>query len=402
MDNTHPEATRHTHYGGTSSDFIDITHWGSFHGSNHNSEHNELVGGRTPITTEALVAYNGLRAFAGLNAVAIEDIGRWAFAEGLTNNAKAWGNDLQGVGLWYAMQGVKVGWIADGSFKPELLADLQRTARLGSSDAVMAMVQEVSHDGFAEFLISEGLQEAFINTLKMEPHYGGWMHGRTHGFLPIESGAIAHDINHLTVLGWDQRQPFMNDTFNWPQWPALNVSDNTVINYFQSMVALGAPLESNLNSLGTSVPATPTQPDIPSPNEVAKVGATDQTIPVSSTNNSDAITGIEVEVRGQLWWGGLTASLAVTNNSDQALDKWGVEFLSDHRFNGEAWGVNVNSQVREGGSYRYEISGVDWGQSIAPGQTIDVGFNALTGITDNVNIPLTEQLLLAGGSITVV
>ena len=402
MDNTHPEATRHTHYGGTSSDFIDITHWGSFHGSNHNSEHNELVGGRTPITTEALVAYNGLRAFAGLNAVAIEDIGRWAFAEGLTNNAKAWGNDLQGVGLWYAMQGVKVGWIADSSFKPQLLADLQRTARLGSSDAVMAMVREVSHDGFADFLISEGLQEAFINTLKMEPHHGGWMHGRTHGFLPIESGAIAHDINHLTVLGWDQRQPFMNDTFDWPQWPALNVSDNTVINYFQSMVALGAPLESNLNSLGTSVPATPTQPDIPSPNEVAKVGATDQTIPVSSTNSSDAITGIEVEVRGQLWWGGLTASLAVTNTSDQALDKWGVEFLSDHRFNGEAWGVNVNSQVRKGGSYRYEISGVDWGQSIAPGQTIDVGFNALTGITDNVNIPLTEQLLLAGGSITVV
>ena len=402
MDNTHPAANRHTHYGGTSSDFIDITHWGSFHGSNHNSEHNELVGGRTPITTEALVAYNGLRAFAGLNAVAIEDIGRWAFAEGLTNNAKAWGNDLQGVGLWYAMQGVKVGWIADSSFKPQLLADLQRTARLGSSDAVMAMVREVSHDGFSDFLISEGLQEAFINTLKMEPHHGGWMHGRTHGFLPIESGAIAHDINHLTVLGWDQRQPFMNDTFDWPQWPALNVSHKTVINYFQSMVALGAPLESNLNSLGTSVPATPTQPDIPSPNEVANEGETDQTIPVSSTNSSDAITGIEVEVQGQLWWGGLTASLAVTNNSDQALDKWGVEFLSDHRFNGEAWGVNVNSQVRKGGSYRYEISGVDWGQSIAPGQTIDVGFNALTGITDNVNIPLTEQLLLAGGSITVV
>ena len=99
------------------------------------------------------MAYNGLRAFAGLHAVAIEDVGRWAFDQGLTNNAEAWGNDLLGVGLWYAMQGAKVGWIADSSFKPELLADLQRTARLGSSDAVMAMVQEVSHDGFAEFLI---------------------------------------------------------------------------------------------------------------------------------------------------------------------------------------------------------------------------------------------------------
>jgi endoglucanase len=108
-----------------------------------------------------------------------------------------------------------------------------------------------------------------------------------------------------------------------------------------------------------------------------------------------------VDVQGQLWWGGLTASLAVTNTSDQILENWGVEFISDHRFSGEAWGVNVNSQMREGGGYRYEISGADWGQSIAPGQTIDVGFNALTGITDNVNIPLTEQLLLAEGSITV-
>ena len=405
MDTTHHASTRHEHVGGTTSDFIDITQWGSFHGSNHNSEHTELVGGRTPITTEALVAYNGLRAFAGHNAVAIEDVGRWAFDQGLTNNAEAWGNDLLGVGLWYAMQGAKVGWIADSSFKPELLADLQRTARLGSSDAVMAMVQEVSHDGFAEFLISEGLQEAFINTLKMEPHYGGWMHGRTHGFLPIESGAIAHDINHLTVLGWDQSQPFMNDTFDWPQWPALEVSDNKVINYFQSMVSLEAPLENNLDNLGTSISATttptPTQPEIPSPYELASEGATEATIPTSRTHNTDAITGVEVDVQGQLWWGGLTASLAVTNTSDQILENWGVEFISDHRFSGEAWGVNVNSQMREGGGYRYEISGADWGQSIAPGQTIDVGFNALTGITDNVNIPLTEQLLLAEGSITV-
>ena len=399
MDNTHHASTSHAPHGDSNSGFIDITQWGSFHGSNHNSEHNELVGGRTPITTEALVAYNGLRSFAGLNPVSLDDVGRWAFAEGLTNNSEAWGNDLQGVGLWYAMQGAKVGWIADSSYQPELLAELQRTARLGSSDAVMTMVREVSHDGFADFLISEGLQESFINTLKMEPHYGGWMHGRTHGFLPIEGGAIAHDINHLTVLGWDQRQPFMNDTFDWPQWPALEVSDNTVINYFQSMVALGAPLESNLNTLGTSVAATTAQShaDTPSPNEVAAV----QTMPGSSTH-TDAITGLDVEVGGQLWWGGLTASLAVTNTSGHALESWGVQFTSDHRFSGDAWGIAVNSQALAGGGYLYEITGQNWGQSIAAGQTIEVGFNALTGITDNVNIPLTEELLLAGGSITVV
>ena len=397
------------HHGSADSGFIDITHWGSFHGSNHNSEHNELVGGRTPITTEALEAYNGLRAFAGLEAVTLEDVGRWAFAEGLTNNSQAWGNDLLGVGLWYAMQGAKVGWIADSAYRPQLLADLQRTARLGSSEAVMSMVREVSHDGFADFLISQDLQEAFINTLKMEPHYGGWMHGRTHGFLPIENGAIAHDINHLTVLGWDQNQPFMNDTFDWPQWPALEVSDNTVINYFQSMVALGAPLESNLDGLGTGAPAPPTQPEPDSPpaTDGNDSGVSDEEpwedSNSGSTTNPDPVTGVDVAVGGQLWWGGLTASLAVTNTSEQTVENWGVQFSSDHRFSGDAWGINVESEPLAGGGYRYEITGTDWGQSIGAGQTIQVGFNALTGITENVNIPLTEALLVAdSGTMTVI
>ena len=247
------------------------------------------------------------------------------------------------------MQGAKVGWIADNSYRPQLLADLQRTARLGSSEAVMTMVREVSHDGFADFLINQGLQNAFINTLKMEPHYGGWMHGRTHGFLPIENGAIAHDINHLTVLGWDQNQPFMNDTFDWPQWPALEVSDNRVINYFQSMVALGAPLESNLDGLGTGAPAPPTQPepDSPPPTEVNDGEVSDEEPWVDtnpeSTTNPDPVTGVDVAVGGQLWWGGLTASLAVTNTSEQTVENWGVQFSSDHRFYGDAWGMNVES-----------------------------------------------------------
>ena len=92
----------------------------------------------------------------------------------------------------------------------------------------------------------------------------------------------------------------------------------------------------------------------------------------------------------------------MTNTSGHALESWGVQFTSDHRFSGEAWGIAVNSQALAGGGYLYEITGQNWGQSIAAGQTIEVGFNALTGITDNVNIPLTEELLLAGGSITVV
>ncbi len=33
----------------------------------------------------------------------------------------------------------------------------------------------------------------------------------------------------------------MNDTFDWPQWPALDVPESDVIDYFQSMVVLRDP-----------------------------------------------------------------------------------------------------------------------------------------------------------------
>jgi len=235
----------------SSGDFTDITSWGTFHGSNHNSEHGELVGGRTAITTEAHLAYNNLRAFLGMPGVTIEEVGAWAFSESLTNNSQAWGNDLQGVGLWYAMQGAKVGWISDDAYDPQILADIQRTARTVADPVemktlVMTMVRQYGHAGYAEYLEQYGIVDTFINTLKMEPHYGGWMHGRTHGFRSMEGVAINHDVNHLTVLSWDQMQPFMNDTFDWPQWDALNVSDSGVIEYFQSMVSLGNPVGQNL------------------------------------------------------------------------------------------------------------------------------------------------------------
>ena len=232
----------------TGTDYVDLMTFGMFHGSDHTGM-NALEGGRTAITTEALVAYNDLRRFAALAPAKLDDIGTWAFANRMTNNEQAGGNDLQGVGLYYAMQGAKVGWIADDKYDPQIVADIERTARTGSADAVMAMVTKYGHTGFAKYLLDNGYQTAFINTLRMETHWAGWMHDRAHGRLLIEGGATAHDVNHLTVLSHDQMQPFMNDTWDWPQWPALDVSDKRVIEYFQSMVALGNPLGDNLTML---------------------------------------------------------------------------------------------------------------------------------------------------------
>ena len=67
------------------SGFISITSFGTLGGSDHTT-HEDLSGGRTAITTEALSAYNNLRDFLDLPAVRIEDVGHWAFSAGLTNN----------------------------------------------------------------------------------------------------------------------------------------------------------------------------------------------------------------------------------------------------------------------------------------------------------------------------
>jgi hypothetical protein len=89
----------------------------------------------------------------------------------------------------------------------------------------------------------------------MEPHYGGWMHDRAHGVLLIDGAATAHDVNHLTILSHDQTRPFMNDTWDYPQWPALTVPNTKVIEYFQSMVTLGDPRGTNLTALGSAAAA---------------------------------------------------------------------------------------------------------------------------------------------------
>ena len=378
-------------HGSSSGDYIDINTWGSFHGSNHNSEQNELVGGRTAITTEALLAYNGLRDFAGLAPASIEAVGSWAFENGLTNNSQPGGNDLQGVGLWFAMQGAKVGWIADASYDPQILADIQRTARLGSSGDVMQMIEQFGHEGLANYLTTNQLEEHFINTLKMEPHYGGWMHGRTHGFRDIEGVAIAHDIHHLTVLGWDQNEPFMNDTFDWPQWPALDVSDNTVINYYQGIIALEDPLSENLENLSGAATSLDSTASEPSPSASRSDPETVQ---------FDPLTGapLEVQVSGDLWEGGFTTSMNVTNQSDQSLDDWGVSFISAHQFYGESWGVDISTQDLGDGLYRYELTGADWAQSLAAGQAMTVGFNALSGEDLSGDSSLTSELLMAPGT----
>ena len=177
----------------------------------------------------------------------------------------------------------------------------------------------------------------------------------------------------------------MNDTFDWPQWPALDVSDQTVINYYQSIVALGDPLSQSLEQITTETtqvanPTSTNTQEVP-PQPIAEENTVDQ------LNNPQ----LEISVGGDLWWQGLTAEITVTNTGNQNLDEWSVTFESPHKFYGEAWGAEVAIEKQDGGHFFYELSGDDWGQSIGAGQSITVGFNAMQGELIGNNGALTSE-----------
>ena len=368
--------------------FVPITAFGSLGGSQHTT-HEELAGGRTAITTEALLAYNNLRAFLGLGEASLETVGRWAFSKGLTNNTSAWGDDESGVGLWYAMQGAKVGWIADSAFDPQLLADLQRAARLGEPDDVLELARRVDREGFIEHLQTTDGVDAFINTLKMEPHYGGWMHSRAHGWLAIHGDAIAHDLNHLTVLSHDQSQPFMNDTFNWPQWPALEVPHPVVIDYFQSMVTLSDPTEPSPEGNGASPELSPQPTPEPSPQPAPEPADDPEETPIDSA--------LDVRIGGDLWWNGFTAEITLSNRSETPINNWSWSFISPHTISGEPWGASAATSDLGNGSFEHTLTGSDWAQQINPGQSITVGFNGTQQIAIGDSGPLSAALLFSNG-----
>ncbi len=382
-------AAQHSHHSAMDSEFIDLASLGMSSGSDH-AGHDGLVGGRTPITTEAVLAYNQLRVFVGLEPVTIDDVGSWAFGNGLTNNPQAWGNDQQGIGIWYAMQGAKVGWMADSTFDPQVVADISRTARLGAAADVMAMVVQYGHEGFADYLIENGYQQTFINTLKMEPHYAGWMHDRAHGLLSIEGVAIAHDVNHLTVLSHDQMQPFMNDTWDWPQWPALQVSEARVLEYFQGMVVLGDPLANHLGYLGDPpmIGGDPEEPE------------DDATDPPLDDSWGYRVNDISVDVEGDLWWGGFTAIVGVRNESETDLDEWEFRFVSSHLLSEDQWGCSVETTVLGDGLYEYRVVGSGWGQSIPAGRAVYVSFNGNQGLQLGNSGQLDAASLFDGGWIS--
>ena len=78
--------------------------------------------------------------------------------------------------------------------------------------------------------------------------------------------------------------------------------------------------------------------------------------------------------------GGLTANLTFTNQSDEVMDDWDFTFTTPHRIQSSQWGLELLEEVAVNDRLtRYTIQGSEYGETIRPGESVTIGFNASQG-----------------------
>jgi endoglucanase len=165
----------------------------------------------------------------------------------------------------------------------------------------------------------------------------------------------------------------MNDTFDWPQWAALDVPWQDVIDYFQSMVVLGDPLGDALPGDGSSTdPVNPTDPaddpELPSdPEPDPTIGDGSEILDAALVVDND-------------WGSGATVLLEITNTGSSSFTGgWTVGFDLDPALIGGSWNSDWSADSDGSGIV---VSDVGWNGDIGAGQAIQVGFQLNQGGLD--------------------
>ena len=96
----------------------------------------------------------------------------------------------------------------------------------------------------------------------------------------------------------------------------------------------------------------------------------------SEVRSADAgVNPLSLEVRGSLYWGGMSGILTITNTTDREVENWSVSFETPHS-NFQSWAGAARVESLQGGGTRVTLTPAAWNDTIAAGQSIDVSFNA--------------------------
>ena len=91
---------------------------------------------------------------------------------------------------------------------------------------------------------------------------------------------------------------------------------------------------------------------------------------------------VDFSVRSE-WDTGFTGKIEITNNGTQAINSWTLEFDASFEVK-EIWGAQIGSQEGD----RYFLNNADWNGFLAPGETVELGFNGSN--SDNIKLVLNH------------
>ena len=107
------------------------------------------------------------------------------------------------------------------------------------------------------------------------------------------------------------------------------------------------------------------------PVDQGEPGAGETGVPDSPVSTGD----LELAVSGNLYWGGMSGQLTLTNTGGSDVEGWSVSFTTPHR-NVQSWSGGTEIEALEGGLYRVTLTPAAWNGVIAAGQSIALSFNA--------------------------
>ncbi len=124
-------------------------------------------------------------------------------------------------------------------------------------------------------------------------------------------------------------------------------------------------------------------------NDIAEVAP----LQVDSSGNP-----LSLEVSGNLYWGGMSGILTITNTSESAIDNWSISFETPHS-DFQSWAGVADIDVLPDGGSQVTLTPAAWNSTIAAGKSIDVSFNAVSEGIPNGGV-LTSDLFFRAENVS--
>ncbi|MBD2088415.1 cellulase family glycosylhydrolase [Microcoleus sp. FACHB-1515] len=143
-----------------------------------------------------------------------------------------------------------------------------------------------------------------------------------------------------------------------------------------------APKQALLSTLlpgGTPIAiASPTPTPVTAPSPTPAATPTSTPTPIAQPSSIEASASLQTEFQVQSdWQAGFCVSFRVVNGSNRSINNWRLRFTMNQADISQSWNGSFTPQES-----RYTVTPPDWARSIAPNQSVDIGFCANKRGTD--------------------